>query len=101
MPCSGVPRAVDDAVAARIAAELESQGLLASRNFGHSMLRIDVAVRKPDENEYARAILVDTMVHYAIPDAVERYVMRPAVLRAFGWDVEQVLGKDWVMRQVG
>jgi AAA domain len=100
-PGSGVPRAADDAVAAKIAAELEGQGLLASRNFGHSMLQIDVAVRKPDENEYARAILVDTMVHYAIPDAVERYVTRPAILRAFGWDVEQVLGKDWVLRQVG
>ena len=62
------------------------------------MLRIDVAVRKPDENEYTRAILVDTMTHYAIPDAVERYVTRPAILRAVGWDVEQVLGKDWVLR---
>jgi hypothetical protein len=100
-PGSGVPRAADDAVAAKIATEFESQGLLASRNFGHSMLRIDVAVRKPDESEYTRAILVDTMVHYAIPDAVERYVTRPAILRAFGWDVEQILGKDWVMRQLG
>ena len=42
-PDCGVPRAVDDAVAARIAAELAEQGLLVTRNLGHSMLRIDVA----------------------------------------------------------
>jgi hypothetical protein len=99
-PDCGVPRVVNDAVAARIAAELAKQGLLVTRNLGHSMLQIDVAARKPDANEYGRAILVDTEVHYAIPDAVERYVTSPAILRAFGWDVEQVLGKDMVLRQV-
>ncbi len=88
----------DDAVAARIATEFESKGLVATRNVGHSTLRVDVAARQPDEDEYGRAILVDTEAHYAIPDVIERYVTRPAIFRAFGWEVEQVLGKDWVLR---
>jgi hypothetical protein len=67
----GVLRAADDAVATRISTELEAEGLLATRNFGHSMRNIDVAVRKPNEEEYARAILVDTQTHYAIPDSVD------------------------------
>ncbi len=90
--------AADDAVAARIAAEFEAKGLITTRNVGHSTLRIDVAVRKPDEDEYSRAVLVDTEAHYAIPDVVERYVTRPALFRAFGWEVEQMLAKDWVQR---
>jgi hypothetical protein len=35
-----------------------------------------------------------------IPDVVERYVTRPAIFRAFGWEVEQVLAKDWVLQDV-
>ena len=88
----------DDAVAARIATELEAEGMIAARNVGHSTLRVDVAARKPGENEFARAILVDTEAHYAIPEVVERYVTRPAIFRSFGWEVEQVLGKDRVLR---
>ena len=87
---------VDDAVSARIARGLEADGLIAARHVGHSTLRVDVAVRKPEEDEYIRAILVDTEAHYAITDLVERYVTRPAIFRAFGWEVEQVLGKDRV-----
>ncbi len=88
----------DDAVAARIATEFEAEGMIAARNVGHSTLRVDVAARKPGEDEFARAILVDTEAHYAIPEVVERYVTRPAIFRSFGWEVEQVLGKDWVLR---
>ena len=87
-----------DAVAARIAAELEGQGMIAARNIGHSTLRIDVAGRKPDDDGYTRAYLVDSEAQYAITDVVERHVTRPAIFRAFGWEVEQVLGKDWVLR---
>jgi len=89
----------DDAVAGRIAAELEASGMLVSRDVGHSTLRVDVAVRRPDEDEYARAILVDSEAHYAVADVVERYVTRPAIFRAFGWEVEQALGQDWVFRE--
>jgi hypothetical protein len=88
-----------DAVAARIAAELESQGMIAAHNIGHSTLRVDVAGRKPDEDGYTRAYLVDGEAQYAITDVVERHVTRPAIFRAFGWEVEQVLGKDWVLRE--
>src|SRR5262252_7409388 len=43
------------AVAARIAAEREGQGMIAARNIGHSTLRIDIAGRKPDDDGYTRA----------------------------------------------
>lgn len=41
------------------------------------------------------AILIDNASHYAIADIETRYTNGAAVLRAFGWQVEYVLGKDW------
>jgi hypothetical protein len=92
-------RTTQDAVATRIAAQLASEGMVATPGVGHSTLRIDVAGRKPDEDGYVRAYLVDTEDQYASTDVVERHVTRPAIFRAFGWEVEQVLGKDWVLRE--
>jgi hypothetical protein len=92
-------RITRDAVADRIATELEQQGVVAAHNVGCSTLRIDVAARKPDEDGYARAYLVDNEEQYVSTDVVERHVTRPAIFRAFGWEVEQVLGKDWVLRE--
>jgi hypothetical protein len=43
--------------------------------------------------------VIDTERQYAIADVVERYVIRPAIFRSFGWEVEQVLGKDLVLRE--
>jgi hypothetical protein len=86
----------ENAVVNRIAEQLAAQGMTVSRCVGHSTLRADIAVRKPDEEEYRRAILVDTEAHYAVPNVLERYVTRPQLFRAFGWQVELVLGKDWI-----
>jgi len=78
---------------------LPQQGMIAAHNIGHSTLRIDVAGRKPDEDGYTQAYLVDSEAQYAITDVVERHVTRPAIFHAFGWEVEQVLGKDRVLRE--
>jgi hypothetical protein len=86
----------ENAVVSRIAEQLAAQGMTVSRCVGHSTLRADIAVKTPGEDEYQRAILVDTEAHYAVPNVVERYVTRPQLFRAFGWQVEQVLGKDWL-----
>ncbi len=87
-----------DAVAARIEAQERGKGLRCASHLGHSDLRIDVAVWSPDDDHFQRAILVDNDAHYAIKDVIERYVTRPAILRAFGWEVEQVLGKDYICK---
>jgi hypothetical protein len=84
----------DDPVAAHIAAEERGRGSRCASHLGHSDLRVDVAVGSPGDDHFQRAILVDNDAHYAITDVIERYVTRPAILRAFGWKVEQVLGKD-------
>jgi hypothetical protein len=38
---------------------------------------------------------VDTDGHYANANLLDRYLMQPAILRAFGWRFALVLTKDW------
>jgi predicted DNA-binding WGR domain protein len=44
---------------------------------------------------YELGILVDTDGHYANPNLLDRYLMQPSILRAFGWRFALVLTKDW------
>jgi predicted DNA-binding WGR domain protein len=38
---------------------------------------------------------VDTDGHYANPNLLDRYLMQPSILRAFGWRFALILTKDW------
>ncbi len=44
---------------------------------------------------FGLALFLDDEKHYGISDLVERYVTRPEIFRAFGWQVEHMLGLDW------
>ena len=44
---------------------------------------------------YWLGILADTFTHYEQSEPLERDMMRPRLLRAFGWKVTSVLAKDW------
>jgi hypothetical protein len=46
-------------------------------------------------------ILADTFNYYEQSEPVERDMMRPRLLRAFGWQVTSVLAKDWYEDQPG
>ena len=83
-------------VSDHIARKLEADGMVVEPGIGHSNLRIDLAARQADQGELSRAILIDTPAHYAVQDITERYVIRPSVLRSFGWEVEYVFGKDLI-----
>src|SRR5262249_27847069 len=60
-----------------------------------SKFRCDLAVRVESEGMYKLGILVDTDSHYANPNLLERYLMQPSILTAFGWRYLIVLTKDW------
>jgi predicted DNA-binding WGR domain protein len=64
-------------------------------NVGQSKFRCDLAVRSKSDNLYQLGILVDTDGHYANPNLLDRYLMQPGILRAFGWRFALVLTKDW------
>lgn len=83
-----------DPVVRSIAAWLGSQGYDCDEQVGSSRFRCDLAVR--GERTYRLGILIDTEAHYANPDIIEQYLQRPAVLEAFGWQLERVLARDWL-----
>jgi hypothetical protein len=84
-----------DAVVAALARALTARGYAVDRDVGQSRFRCDLAVGSPSEREYQLGILVDTAAHYRNPNLLDRYLMQPSILRAFGWRVALVLTKDW------
>ena len=89
------PLSRDDAVVAKLAAALRERGCLVDVNVGQSKFRCDLAVRGQSASLYQLGILVDTDGHYANPNLLDRYLMQPSILRAFGWRFALVLTKDW------
>jgi predicted DNA-binding WGR domain protein len=84
-----------DAVVEQLAAALRSRGHAVDINVGQSRFRCDLAVRGNSDSLYQLGILVDTDGHYANPNLLDRYLMQPSILRAFGWRFALVLTKDW------
>jgi predicted DNA-binding WGR domain protein len=62
---------------------------------GQSKFRCDLAVRGDSDGLYRLGILVDTDGHYSNPNLLDRYLMQPSILQAFGWCFAMVLTKDW------
>lgn len=89
------PSSKRDAVVEQLAAALRQRGHAVDVNVGQSKFRCDLAVRSNTDSVYQLGILVDTDGHYASPDLLDRYLMQPAILKAFGWRVAWVLTKDW------
>lgn len=85
----------DDAVVDQLAARLRQRGYIVDQNVGQSHFRIDLAARLPHDSAYKLGILVDTPIQYEQAEPLERDVMRPRLLRNFGWQIEHVLAKDW------
>lgn len=79
----------------QIAKALEERGYAVSVGVGMSHFRCDIAARRHGEQTYRLGILVDTETHYQQQDLLEREMMRPQLLNAFGWKIAHVLCKDW------
>ncbi len=78
-----------------MAARLRERGHEVDLNVGQSGFRCDLAIRGKDEQLYHLGIMVDTENYYQIDNVLERDVLRPRLLRNFGWKVVRVLTKDW------
>jgi len=89
------PLSKGDAVVTNLAAALQARGYTVDLNVGQSKFRCDLAVRRATDSLYQLGILVDTDGHYANANLLDRYLMQPSILRAFGWRFALVLTKDW------
>jgi len=84
-----------DPVAEQIADALTRRGFLVDRAVGQSHFRCDLAVRRDGDKVYRLGILVDNQAYYEQSDLLERDMMRPKLLKNFGWQVTFVLAKEW------
>ncbi|HKS16192.1 MAG TPA: WGR domain-containing protein, partial [Planctomycetota bacterium] len=94
-------KAGSDAVVEQLARELGSRGYETDAGVGHSGLKCDLAIRRKGERAYLAAVLVDTVDGYRDGDVLSRDLMRPSLLRSFGWRVHLVLTKDWQVDRAG
>ena len=79
----------------QIAVALQQRGYAVELGIGMSHFRCDLAARRHGENEHRLGIMVDTEMHYQQTDLLEREMMRPQLLRSFGWNIAHVLQRDW------
>ncbi|MDB6034231.1 MAG: helicase, partial [Verrucomicrobiales bacterium] len=89
------PETQKDAVIEKLAEALRGRGYAVDLHVGQSKFRCDLAVRATTDGLYQLGVLVDTDAHYNNPNLLDRYLMQPSILRAFGWKVAIVLTKDW------
>jgi hypothetical protein len=86
---------VHDTIANQLAEALEQEGVVVDRNVGQSHFRCNLAIRRSNQPNYSLGILLDNEDDYH-SDTLEREVMRPRLLAAFGWKILRVIGKDWI-----
>jgi predicted DNA-binding WGR domain protein len=85
----------DCVVSRQLAGALSRQGYEVDLGVGMSSFRCDLAIRRQGDAAYRLGVLLDTPDYYAQTDLLERDLMRPRLLEAFGWRVSSVLAKDW------
>ena len=87
--------AVADQTVRRLGNALEQCGFKVDYNVGQSSLRCHLAIRCEGDTVYRLGILVDTEEFYQQADTLEREMMKPKLLEAFGWSIMHVTAKDW------
>ncbi len=96
------PRGAESgALVSDVAASIRARGLIVAENQGASGFRVDLAVACPDAKNWTVAVSIDTPASYDEVGVLEQHHVRPSVLRAFGWAVVPILGKDWLVDPEG
>lgn len=85
----------EDQVALQLCAELEAEGWQVDRDVGQSDFRCDLAVAREGDASFRLGILIDTPRWYAQSDLLERELLRPQLLEAFGWKILVIRARDW------
>lgn len=88
-------RDASDAVVSQIAEALEQRGYVVARNVGGPMLTCQLAVAREGDARFRAGVLVDTLSHYDEGDLLARDMMKPRLLRAFGWRLVRVVALEW------
>ncbi len=85
---------VHDEWVEKLADDLRKQGLSVDTNVGASDFHIDIAVRDPEkEGCYSCGVMCDGVNYASSQSAIDREIVRPAVLEGLGWKIV----RKWIM----
>lgn len=85
-----------DALAQRVARDLEAQGWQCRTGIGASDYQVDIAVAHPDiPNAVLAGITLDGASYHAAHTARDRDVVRPGTMELLGWRMIPVWSIDW------
>lgn len=90
-----IGNAAKDALSQSIVTELKKRGFDADQAVGQSDFRCDVAIRKVGADRFSLGVLIDRDLLDKSSDALEQSLLRPEVLKSFGWRILRITAKDW------
>ncbi|HEV3120168.1 MAG TPA: AAA domain-containing protein, partial [Gemmataceae bacterium] len=73
-----------DVVKAQLAVALCERGFDVDDDVGQSSFRCDLAIRRAGDSAYRLGVIIDTDAYYQDTNLLEREVLKPKLLRAFG-----------------
>ncbi len=93
----------NDVLTSQLVEYIHSHGFEVDLNVGQSDFVVDIAVRREGDSLYRLGILIDSHRWYRTGDTetelLERELLKPRLLEAFGWRVHTVFARDWYERQ--
>ncbi|MEL7728511.1 AAA domain-containing protein [Citromicrobium bathyomarinum] len=84
-----------DPLRSAIAQELAMRGHDVAEYVGGASFRCDLAIVAQDKADFALGILIDGGTLDSARRIYERFVFKPAILRAFGWKVVDIPSHSW------
>ena len=96
-PVGQVHEQETDNITSRVAEAFERLGYNVHLNVGCSQFKIDVAIEdNTDISGYKAGIIIDTPSYFDTPTVRDREIVRPAILKALGWDIHNIWSVDWI-----
>ncbi len=76
---------------------LNELGYFTKINIGQSYFKCHIGIKKNEtDKDYILGIILDDDAHYSNPDILEQYLLKPTILKNFGWNILAVYAKDWL-----
>ena len=82
-------------LADEICEAVQNLGFVVDRRIGQSQFYCDLAIYGQGDAEYRLGIMIDGELWYSQTDLLERELMKPQLLAAFGWQIMTVFALDW------
>lgn len=81
----------------QICAALNRLGYFTKINIGQSHFKCHIGIKRNEsDTDYLLGIILDDDLHYANENLLEQYLLKPTILKNFGWNILQVYTKDWL-----